>query len=105
MTLSILHRATGVAMAVGFLVLAAWLVSAATGPEEYARFGATMSTVIGQLLLVGLSFAFFYHLMNGIRHLVWDTGRGLEKRQAIASAWFVLVASIAATALFWVMLL
>lgn len=105
MTLSILHRATGVAMAVGFLVLAAWLVSAATGPDEYARFSTTMSTAIGQLLLVGWSFAFFYHLMNGIRHLVWDTGRGLEKRQATVSAWFVLVASIAVTALFWVVLL
>lgn len=101
MTLSILHRATGVAMAVGFLVLAAWLVSAASGDAEYARFMATMSTLAGRLLLIGWSFAFFYHLMNGIRHFVWDTGRGLEKRQATRSAWFVLVTSVAVTAVFW----
>jgi succinate dehydrogenase / fumarate reductase cytochrome b subunit len=101
MTLSILHRATGVAMAIGLLVLAAWLISAAAGQAEYERFTATMSTFVGQLLLVGWSFAFFYHLANGVRHLFWDAGRGFEKHQANASAWFVVVVSIAATALFW----
>ena len=101
MLLSILHRATGLGMAVGILVLAAWLVSAASGAGEYDRFTATMSTLVGQLLLIGWSFAFFYHLMNGIRHLVWDSGRGLEKQQANRSAWFVLVASIGVTVLFW----
>ena len=101
MTLSILHRVTGVAMSVGFLVLASWLVSSATGPDYYGRFMTTMSTPIGRLLLYGWSFAFFFHLMNGIRHLVWDTGRGLDKRQATNSAWFVLIASIALSLLFW----
>jgi succinate dehydrogenase / fumarate reductase cytochrome b subunit len=60
-----------------------------------------MNSAIGWVLLVGLSFAFFYHLSNGIRHLVWDTGRGLEKEQATASAWFVIAASIVLTAAFW----
>lgn len=105
MTLSILHRATGVAMAVGLLVLASWLVSAAAGPVEYQRFVELMSTLVGRLLLIGWSFAFFYHLGNGIRHLVWDTGRGFARRQANASAWFVLTAAIVATAAFWVAVL
>lgn len=101
MTLSILHRATGAAMAVGLVVLAAWLVSAASGSEDYDQFISLMSTLIGRLLLIGWSFAFFFHLANGVRHLVWDTGRGFEKRQANASAWFVLVTAIVATALLW----
>jgi len=105
MTLSILHRATGVAMAVGFIVLAAWLVSAAAGPAEYERFVALMSTLVGQLLLIGWSFAFFYHFANGIRHLVWDTGRGFEKHQANASAWFVIVLAIVVTAILWIKLI
>jgi len=101
MTLSILHRATGVAMAVGLVVLAMWLVSAASGAVDYDQFVTLMSTLVGRLLLIGWSFAFFFHLANGIRHFVWDTGRGFEKRQANASAWFVLVTAIVATALFW----
>ena len=101
MVTSILHRATGVAMALGFLVLVGWLFDAASGPEVYDKFLGVMNTTIGCALLVGWSFAFFYHLANGIRHLVWDTGRGLEKEQATASAWFVIAASIVLTAIFW----
>ena len=104
MTLSILHRATGVAMAVGLVALAAWLVSAASGAADYDRFMALMSTLVGRLLLIGWSFAFFFHLANGIRHFVWDTGRGFEKRQANASAWFVLLLAVSMTAAYWTML-
>lgn len=103
MTLSILHRATGVAMSVGLLVLAGWLLGAAQGQAEYDRFTAFMATPVGRLLLVGWSFAFFYHLANGVRHLFWDAGRGFEKHQANASAWFVIAFSVVATALFWVL--
>lgn len=105
MTLSILHRATGAAMSVGLIVLSYWLLSLVAGPAEYAKFVAHMSTLVGRVLLVGWSFAFFYHLANGIRHLVWDSGRGFEKRQANNSAWFVLVAATAITAGFWFVLL
>jgi succinate dehydrogenase / fumarate reductase cytochrome b subunit len=101
MVSSILHRATGVAMAVGYVVLVGWLFDAASGPEVYDKFLSVMDSTIGCVLLVGWSFAFFYHLSNGIRHLVWDTGRGLEKEQATASAWFVIAASILLTAAFW----
>ena len=101
MATSILHRATGIAMAAGFVVLVGWLFDPAVGPDVYAKFLGAMSSTLGCVLLVGWSYAFFYHLSNGIRHLVWDTGRGLEKGQATASAWFVIVASIVLTAAFW----
>jgi len=101
MVTSILHRATGLAMAAGFIVLVGWLFDAASGPEVYAKFINAMDSAIGFVLLIGWSFAFFYHLSNGIRHLVWDTGRGFEIRQATASAWFVIVLSVVLTAVFW----
>ena len=101
MVTSILHRATGIAMAAGFIVLVAWLFDAASGPEVYAVFLNAANTLIGKLLLVGWSWAFFYHLCNGIRHLVWDSGRGFEKSQATASAWFVIAGSFVLTAVFW----
>ena len=88
MVSSILHRATGVAMAIGFVLFVVWL--------------AIMDSTIGRILLIGWSWAFFYHLANGIRHLVWDAGYGFEKSQANASAWVVIVLSVLATALFWV---
>jgi len=104
MTLSILHRATGVALSLGFVVFVAWLFAAATGAASYTVFIGAMTSTMGGLMLIGWSFAFFFHLSNGVRHLFWDTGRGLEMRQANASAWFVLVASVVFTAGFWMML-
>jgi len=101
MASSILHRATGLAMAAGFVVLVGWLFAAASGPVVYAEFMSVMDSTVGFVLLVGWSFAFFYHLANGIRHLVWDTGRGFEMHQATASAWFVIVLSVVLTAAFW----
>jgi len=92
-------------MSLGLVVLALWLVSAASGPTDYTRFAELMSTLVGRLFLIGWSFAFFFHLANGIRHLVWDTGRGLEKHQANASAWFVLIAAVVLTAALWAVLL
>jgi len=102
MILSILHRITGVGMAIGLIVLAAWLVQAASGPEAYQYFRVTMSTPLGQLLLIGWTFAFFLHLGNGIRHLVWDLGHGFEKTHSRMTAWLVLVLATALTAAVWV---
>ena len=104
MTLSILHRATGVAMSVGLVVIAAWLLSAASGPVEYAEFVEMMSSLPGQLLLLGWSFSFFFHLMNGVRHFVWDAGRGFEIHQANASGYFVIIGAVLVTAGFWLVL-
>ena len=104
MTLSILHRITGVAMSVGLIIFCAWLMSAAVGVAEYERVVSLLSTVIGRLMLIGFSFSFFLHLANGVRHLVWDVGYGFEKYQANASAWFVLLLAGGLTAAFWVLL-
>ena len=101
MVSSILHRGTGIAMSAGFVVLVAWLFDIAAGAEAYAVFTDVMGSVVGRVLLVGWSFAFFYHLANGIRHLVWDTGRGFEKSVANASAWFVIILAVVLTAVFW----
>lgn len=101
MALSILHRATGIAMSLGFVAMVVWLFDAATGPQAYATYASFMGSWFGKLLLVGWSFAFFYHLSNGVRHLVWDTGRGFEKSQANASSWIVLVSAALLSAVFW----
>ena len=101
MTVSILHRITGVAMSVGFIVLAGWIFDAAAGEQTYDKMAGVLDNPIGLVLLIGWSFAFFFHLSNGIRHLVWDTGRGFEKSQANASAWFVLILPVVLTTLFW----
>jgi succinate dehydrogenase / fumarate reductase cytochrome b subunit len=105
MTLSILHRATGIAMSVGLVFMAAWLLSAATGPTQYTAFVELMNSLPGQLLLLGWSFSFFFHLMNGVRHLAWDVGFGFEKQQANNSGYFVIFTAVAMTAVFWLVLL
>ena len=101
MTSSILHRMSGVAMSIGLIVLAAWLMNAAAGPDQYRQFQFVMGSIVGRVLLIGWSLAFFYHLANGIRHLVWDTGRGFEKQQANRSAWFVIISTFVLTGIFW----
>ena len=101
MTTSILHRATGLGLSVGFIVLVGWLLDASVGAETYTAMMSYLDTAVGRVLLVGWSFAFFYHLANGVRHLFWDAGRGFEIRQANASSWFVLILSVVLTSLFW----
>lgn len=105
MALSILHRATGIALAVGLVVLVTFLMSLAGGPETYLRFSMAMSTPLGQLALIGWSFAFFYHLSNGVRHLFWDAGYGFEKAQANRSSYMVIASAIVLTAALWLVLL
>jgi len=101
MTLSILHRMTGVALAVGLVVYVAWLMAAAGGSNDYRQFVDLMQTPLGRIALVGWSLAFFFHLCNGVRHLFWDTGRGFEMSQVNASAWTVVVTSVVMTLLYW----
>ena len=104
MLLSILHRFTGIAMSVGLLVFAWWLMALAAGESSFAATMEILCSPIGRIFVIGWSFAFFLHLGNGVRHLFWDVGRGFEISQANASAWFVLLFAIASTALFWVAL-
>lgn len=101
MTLSILHRMTGVALAVGLLVYATWLMAAAGDAAAYASFQDIMGSIPGRAALVAWSAAFFFHLANGVRHLVWDAGRGFERAQANLSAWIVLIATVVLTVIYW----
>jgi succinate dehydrogenase / fumarate reductase cytochrome b subunit len=99
--LSILHRATGIALAVGTLLLVWWLVAAATGENAFADVQAFIGSWIGKLLLLGWSFAIFYHMCNGIRHLFWDAGRGYELETAYATGRIVVAAAIILTIGAW----
>ena len=98
MALSILHRITGCAAAVGFLLFVWWLMALASGPDSYARAMQCLSSPFAKLLLVGFTFSFVFHFCNGIRHLVWDTGRGLERAQARRSGAVVIIAALLLTA-------
>lgn len=100
--LSILHRITGVALATGGLLLVYWLVAAASGPEAFATAQALIGSFFGQLFLFGWTFALFYHLCNGIRHLSWDIGLGLELPIVAITGWSVVGASVALTLLAWI---
>jgi succinate dehydrogenase / fumarate reductase cytochrome b subunit len=104
MTLSILHRVTGVALSVGLIVLTIWLVALSTGAAAYEQITAVLQSIVGRALLVGFSFAFFFHLCNGVRHLFWDVGKGFEMRQVNASAWSVILATIVLTLGLWLAL-
>jgi succinate dehydrogenase / fumarate reductase, cytochrome b subunit len=99
MGLSILHRITGVALTVGSILLVYGLVAAASGAENYAAAQQCFSSVWIQSALVGWLFSFCYHFLNGIRHLVWDTGRGFELATARKSGYAVFFAALIVTAI------
>jgi len=100
--LSILHRITGVALAVGTLLLVYWLVATAAGPAAFATAQEFIGSILGRLLLFGWTAALFYHLLNGLRHLLWDAGRGFDLRTAYASGWTVVIGAAALSLLAWI---
>ena len=99
MALSIVHRATGMALSVGLLLLTAWLFAVAGGPEHYREFLTHLGSIPGLIILAGFAASFCYHLVAGIRHLVFDTGRSLERREARRSAVIVVVGTLVLIAL------
>lgn len=99
--LSILHRATGAGLAVAMVLFTWWLAAAAYGPEAYDFFMAQAGSLIGQLVLMGLSFCFIYHFLNGIRHLVWDSGRLFKIQHAALAGYFIFWGSVVLTAALW----
>lgn len=102
MAMSIFHRVTGCALAVGTLLLTYWIAAAAAGPDAFATASAIIGSWIGRLALFGWSFALFYHLGNGIRHLIWDSGRGFAIPQAYLSGRVVWGFAVVLTVLAWV---
>jgi succinate dehydrogenase / fumarate reductase cytochrome b subunit len=99
--MSIAHRATGVLLALGGLVLAAWLLAAAGSAEAYAAFAACLASPLGKLGLFAFSASLVYHFLNGIRHLFWDAGHGFAIPRAYASGYAVLLLSVLLTAGLW----
>jgi succinate dehydrogenase / fumarate reductase cytochrome b subunit len=100
--LSITHRMTGVALAVGTLLLVWWLVAAATSVDAFDLVQKIIGHWGGRLLLFGWSYALFFHLCNGIRHLFWDMGKGFELTTVGKSSWLVILVSVALTVGAWV---
>jgi succinate dehydrogenase / fumarate reductase cytochrome b subunit len=101
MVLSIVHRATGVALAAGTILLIAALLALAGGPEAYARMQAFCASVPGLVLLLGWSWSLCYHLCNGIRHLAWDGGWGFDIPRAYLTGWTVVIVSLLLTMAIW----
>jgi succinate dehydrogenase / fumarate reductase, cytochrome b subunit len=101
MAASILHRATGVGLYGGALVLMAWALSLAAGPDAYAAFTGLAGSIPGKIVLIGLTLCAFYHLGNGLRHLAWDSGFGFKPKTADSTAWLVIGFALIATLLFW----
>lgn len=100
--LSILHRATGIALAVGMLLLVYWLIAAASGPDAFATAQGLVGSFLGRLVLFGWTFSLFYHLAAGIRHLAWDAGYGYEIPVMERTGWVVVIAAAALTLLAWI---
>ena len=103
--MSITHRATGVTLTTGTMVLAAWLVAVALGGETYAMIALAVAHPLGQFVLCGYSVALIYHAMNGVRHLSWDLGFGLTIPEVYRSGHIVLFLTFLLTACLWLAIL
>lgn len=102
MVMSIIHRMTGAALYFGTLLLAWWLIAAASGEAYFEWVNGFFGSFVGRLVLFGYTWALVHHMLGGIRHLFWDTGRGLEKDTATKIAYFTIGASIVLTLILWV---
>jgi succinate dehydrogenase / fumarate reductase, cytochrome b subunit len=102
MMMSIVHRITGAGLYFGMLLLAWWLIATASGPSAYAKFQWFIETLIGRLILFGFTWSLIHHMLGGIRHLIWDTGRGFgaQEREWLTRA--TIIGSIFLTILLWV---
>ncbi len=101
MVMSIVHRITGAALYVGTLLLAGWLVAAATGPEYFAYVNGVMGSAVGLTVLLGYTWALLHHMIGGIRHLIWDTGRGFDLASVDILSWGTIILSLVLTAALW----
>ena len=102
MVMSIIHRMTGAALYFGTLLLAYWLIAAASGPEAFNYANELFGSLLGRLVLLGYTWALLHHMFGGIRHLIWDTGNGFSLGTVDVLCWLSLIASLACTVLIWV---
>jgi len=105
MLMSIVHRITGASLYAGTLLLAAWLVAAASGKRSFDAVNALFGHPVGKLILFGYTWALIHHLLGGIRHLIWDTGRGLQIWQVNVLSWLTIILSILLTLAIWAVVL
>ena len=103
--LSILHRITGAGLGIGLLLLAWWLIAAASGPDAFATVQGFIGSWLGRLILFGFTLALFFHLLNGIRHLAWDVGWGFEKQQAHMTGLLTVGGAAGLAVLTWILVL
>ncbi len=99
MVLSITHRITGVGLTLGAVLVCWWLLAAATNPEYFAWVDGMLTSWIGNLVLLGSTAALWYHFCNGVRHLAWDAGHGLDLKSAEKSGRLTVIGAVALTAL------
>jgi succinate dehydrogenase / fumarate reductase, cytochrome b subunit len=102
MVMSIVHRITGGALYVGMVLLAWWLLAAASGPQAFETASAVFGSWFGRLVLFGFTWALLHHMLGGIRHLIWDTGAGFDPPVANKLAWATLIGSVTLTLLVWI---
>ncbi len=102
MMMSIAHRISGVSNAVGFGLLVWWLIALAAGPEQFRHVNDFFGSIVGRLLLFLFSWGLIHHMLGGMRHLIWDTGHGLDKKSIEIFAWATLIGSILLTVLVWI---
>ncbi len=102
MVMSGFHRISGFGLYFGMILLAWWLMAAASGPNGYARFEWFAGSIIGRLILFGYTWALIHHALGGIRHLIWDTGRGFGAQQREWLAAVTIIGSIVLTVVVWV---
>ena len=101
MAMSIVHRITGATLYFGILLVAWWLLAAASGPNAYAIFESFIGSLIGRLILFGYTWTLIHHGLGGLRHLIWDTGRGFEEKERELLTLATLIGSIGLTILLW----
>ena len=101
MAASILHRATGVALYAGALILAGWALALASGPADYGDYMGVLGSIPGRIVLFGVTVSAFFHMANGVRHLFWDAGEGFEPRTADLTAWIAFAFGLVAAAAVW----
>ncbi|MGB6427498.1 MAG: succinate dehydrogenase, cytochrome b556 subunit [Methyloceanibacter sp.] len=101
MMMSIAHRISGASLAVGFVLLAWWLLAVSSGPDAFATVNDFFGSILGRFLLFMFSWALIHHMLGGIRHLIWDTGRGLDLVSIEVFAWGTIIGSTVLTVLLW----
>ena len=100
--LSVLHRGTGAVLFIGLLLMIGVLVAVASGADSWQAMHNLLSSGFGKLVLFGFTFSLYYHLCNGVRHLLWDIGKGLSVVEVHKSAWVVIISSVILTVVTWI---